>query len=285
MLPDKEQFEELCAAHALGALDPEEQALFDETLANGDAEYQKIYKESIGISYLINSSAKRVAPSPLVKSKLLKRIQQGNKSSFSFSLFFEQVALSLGFGSPRFGLIVTALMFIVVAEIAAFAYFLQTELESAQEKFITYEFLAGEQEKRLSSLSSDLQLKEEILSVLQSSKIEVVIMNGQEVNPSGYGKIIWDPIRKIAILQVSKLPPVPSDKDYQLWFLDKDKHPVSAGVFNPGKNNENYFKVSKIDLPNEKKDITAFAVTIESKGGVPQPTGAMYLLGSPTSRN
>jgi anti-sigma-K factor RskA len=116
--------------------------------------------------------------------------------------------------------------------------------------------------------------------VLQSKKIEIVIMNGLDVNPAGYGKIIWDPERKAAILQISNLPPVAQDKDYQLWVI-KDNKPISAGVFSvEEKDKQNFFKIEELVVSN-RKDINAFAVTLEPKGGVPQPTGDMYLLGQP----
>jgi len=284
MATDKEQFEELCAAYALGALDKEEEALFDDALKNGGDEYRKIFRESIGVSYLINGGIEKVTPSPQVKTSLLREIKLRTKTPFSFSLLFEQTALSLGFGSPRFGLVVSFLLLIVIGEVATYSYLLYRDLGTSERQLSFYESRIVEQQQRLVALTTTLAQKEEVLNVLQSPKIEMVIMNGLEINPSGYGKIIWDPIRKIAILQISKLPKAPTDKDYQLWFLDKNKKPFSAGVFTVSTENENYFKVSEIPVP-DKKDITAFAVTIEPKGGVPQPTGAMFLAGSPSSNN
>ncbi len=284
MTPDKEQFEELSAAYALGALDAEELAIFEETLAAGGDEYQKIFRESIGVSYLINTGIRKATPSPLIKAKLIKNIHRSSRSSFSYSLYFEQLALTLGFGNPRFGLVVSFLLLIVIGEVGTYAYFLYDELDQTEQQITSFESKIQEQHLRLISLTSDQQLKEEVLTVLQSPKIELVIMNGQEINPPGYGKIILDPVRSIAILHVSNLPSTPTDKEYQLWFNVKDQKPVSGGVFSVEKENENYFKVSKMPML-EKKDITAFVVTMEPKGGAPQPTGAAYLLGSPASKN
>lgn len=284
MKPDKEQFEELSAAYALGALDEEEKSIFEEAMAAGGEEYQKIFRESMGVSYMINTGIKKVSPAPLIKAKLLKKIHRSGKTSFSFSLFFEQLALTLGFGNPKYGLVVSFLLLVVIGEVGTYSYFLYHELDQTEQEIASYESKIQEQQLRLISLTSDLQLKAEILNVLQSPKIEMVQMNGQEANPAGYGKIMWDPVRKVAILQVSKLPAVPADKDYQLWFLDKDQKPFSAGVFSIAEKNENYFRVSEIPLP-EKKDISAFAVTIEPKGGVTQPTGAKYLLGASTTKD
>ncbi|MFA5833670.1 MAG: anti-sigma factor [Bacteroidota bacterium] len=285
MASEKEYFEELCAVHALGELDAKEQAVFENMLTHGDKEYQEIYRDSISVSYLINTSLTRVSPRPNIKTKLLNTIRKRSHASFSISEFFEDLAHTLGFGSPQFGLIVSMLLLIVVIEIGAYAYLLYNDLSTTEQQLSSYESLVAEQQLRLTSLTTDIQQKDEILNVLQSPKIEVAIMNGLEVNPAGYGKIIWDPVRKIAILQISKLPSLPSDKDYQLWFLDKNKKPFSAGIFSVAEGNENYFKVSELPLPENKKDITAFAVTLEPKGGVPQPTGTMYLMGEPAFSN
>ncbi|MEW6062393.1 MAG: anti-sigma factor, partial [Bacteroidota bacterium] len=64
---------------------------------------------------------------------------------------------------------------------------------------------------------------------------------------------------------------------------NKEKKPVSAGVFSVTNNQEQYFKIVELPIPEHTDKITAFAVTLEPKGGVPQPTGAMYLLGTPTT--
>lgn len=138
----------------------------------------------------------------------------------------------------------------------------------------------GKQNTRIVALQDELQWRDEALKILQSQRLDMVLMNGLEINPAGYGKIIWDPVKKMAIFQVTNLPTVPQGKDYQLWII-KNKKPVSAGVFSVTSEKEggNYFKVMNLEV-GEKKDFDAFAVTLEPKGGVPQPTGAMYLLGA-----
>ncbi|MBI3578699.1 MAG: anti-sigma factor [Ignavibacteriales bacterium] len=142
----------------------------------------------------------------------------------------------------------------------------------------------GKQNAQIVALQDEVQRRGEVLKILQSQRIDMVLMNGLEVNPAGYGKIIWDPVKKTAIFQVANLPVVPQGKDYQLWII-KNKKPVSAGVFavTSEKEGGSYFKVMSLEV-NERKDFDAFAVTLEPKGGVPQPTGAMYLLGA-TAKN
>lgn len=128
-------------------------------------------------------------------------------------------------------------------------------------------------------LRDELRRKEELLSILQAPRIEVVTMAGVQQS-SAYGKIIWDPAKKVAIFQVSNLPSIPEDKDYQLWIIRKKK-PEPAGVFavRDEKERENVFKVIGWNVP-DRKDVDAFAVTLEPKGGLASPSGQMYLLGN-----
>jgi len=135
------------------------------------------------------------------------------------------------------------------------------------------------QNQRLLAIQGELNRKEELLNVLAAKQVEMVLMSGVPNFPVGYGKIIWDPDRKVAILQVSNLPPVPTDKDYQLWVI-KGNQPISAGVFAVGTSEPAYFKIEQLAVTNPK-EIAAFAITLEPKGGVPAPTGAMYMAGSP----
>ncbi|MDD8019393.1 MAG: anti-sigma factor [Bacteroidota bacterium] len=278
---EKEQFEELCASYAVGALGAhDEKMLFDAIKLGGEA-FEKIFSDYSGTSFLLNQSVVREIPSPKVKLALLNTIQkQEKRSPFSFLVLAERLALSLGFGSPRFGFIVSLLLVVVILEVGTLAYVMHDDAISKEHQIARMESQLNDQQRRTAP-NNGVQTKEEMLAVLQSPKMEMVLMNGQQVNPAGYGKIMWDPERKSAVLQVSKLPALPADKDYQLWFLDKNKTPVSAGVFSVTTDQENMFKVFSLNVP-DKKEITAFAVTMEPKGGMPQPTGTMYLLGATT---
>lgn len=278
MILTKEQFEELCAAYAIGALEADGEVVLFNALEEGGEEFRKIFTESMGVSYLLNQSVTHHTPSPLVKRNLIKKIFKGPKQSYSFSQFFDKIALSLGFGNPRFGFIVSLLLVIVAAEIAFFAYVTVEEVSHRDEQLALYQSTSMQLQQLLALQNENERLKE-ILTVLQSPTIEIVTMNGQEINPSGHGKIIWDPARNIAILQVSKLPAVSSNNDYQLWYFNKEKTPISAGVFSLSAEEQNYFRVSEIPLP-PKEEISAFAVTLEPKGGVTRPTGSMYLFGA-----
>jgi hypothetical protein len=135
------------------------------------------------------------------------------------------------------------------------------------------------QQTKITKLQNEVQKKQQMLSILGARTVDLVIMKGQKVNPEGYGKIIWDPKNQRALLQVSNLPTVPDNKVYQLWLIKNGK-PISAGVFDvSGTSKNSFFAIQQLAKANQQ-NANAFAVTLEPKGGSPQPTGDMYLQGS-----
>jgi hypothetical protein len=136
------------------------------------------------------------------------------------------------------------------------------------------------QKAQVAALKAELAHQQPILALLESPQVHIVVMNGRQPSPQGHGKIMWDSARKKALLYITNLPPAPKDKDYQLWQIVNDK-PMSAGVFNLSTKGDGFFHVEPVDV-NDLKQINAFAVTLEPKGGVPQPTGPIYLLGKPS---
>jgi anti-sigma-K factor RskA len=89
-------------------------------------------------------------------------------------------------------------------------------------------------------------------------------------------KIVWDTQQQRWLLQVYDLPAAPADKDYQLWYVTKDAK-LSAAVFRPDARGRSTIQ---LQLPGNvnAETLAATAVTLEPKGGVPQPTGQFYLL-------
>jgi anti-sigma-K factor RskA len=81
-----------------------------------------------------------------------------------------------------------------------------------------------------------------------------------------------------AVLRVIGLAPPPPGKTYELWWITKQKGPEPAGTFTTEADKE---AVAKVDAPPTGERVMASAITLEPAGGVPKPTGVMYLKGSP----
>jgi hypothetical protein len=91
--------------------------------------------------------------------------------------------------------------------------------------------------------------------------------------PAALAVAVWDPSREQGVLEVSKLPALATEKDYQLWVIDKPSTPpVSAGVFVVDPVTGEAHIVFKATSPSDS--IAKFAVSLERKGGVPKPRGS-----------
>ena len=116
----------------------------------------------------------------------------------------------------------------------------------------------------------------EQLAFLTDPNTVRIPMGGTPLSPQSLAMIYWNKSSKSVYLDVKSLPENPSDKQYQLWFIDPSNKPVSAGVFD-AKTGE-WLKM--IDAP----DAVAFAVTLEPRGGSVNPTmDQMYVIGKVSS--
>jgi anti-sigma-K factor RskA len=97
-------------------------------------------------------------------------------------------------------------------------------------------------------------------------------------SPQAVAVAVWDPAKQEGVLKVDKLPPLKANQDYQLWVVDPQyPNPVDGGVFTvePGTGNARM----AIKAKQPVGAVSAFAVTLERKGGVPKAEGPFVLLG------
>lgn len=260
---NNKDFETLCSGYVLNALSNEDRTDFEEILQQADTPQKKLY-------YQLKSTANQMAfttdsqsPAPGVKEALMRSIEED-----------KTVAVDTEPKSNRFIMAIAASFALLLISTALLFYtFNLNNTIGDKEQIITA------QQVQITQLKNKVQQREELLSILSARTVDLVVMSGMAVNADGYGKIIWDPESNRALLQVSNLPPEPADKDYQLWVIKNNK-PLPAGVFSVNQTDEaSFFKIE--ELPDVSEQAAgAFAVTLEPEGGVPQPTGDMYLLGS-----
>ncbi len=277
------EFIELCAGYATGSLNDEDRERFEVYLRNAGREELEMLSELTGLASMLPLGLEQKSPPTHIKEQLIQRIQTTARAETSAQ---ERTGDLAGrYFPPQAGtrprwlpLGITVVALAMIAGFSLYVVRLMGTIDNQNRQIVVIQKEKAELVTQIVALKNDLSRKEELLKVLSSKQIEMTMLNGLEVNPVGYGKILWDPERATAILQVANLPNIPPDKDYQLWVI-KDK-PISAGVFAVSGNEENFFKIENLAVTNPG-EISAFAVTLEPKGGVPQPTGAMYMIGSP----
>jgi anti-sigma-K factor RskA len=133
----------------------------------------------------------------------------------------------------------------------------------------------GTQEKKISELQNELQRDQEMVGILQAERVEMISLAGVVPGAGMYGKVIWDPVKRNALLQTSNLPAEPPGVQYQLWIL-KEKKYYSVGIFDVTAEKPNTLTMMSLPV-GDTKEIEEFSVTAEPKGGSSQPTGVMRL--------
>ncbi|MFM9943865.1 MAG: anti-sigma factor domain-containing protein [Bacteroidia bacterium] len=111
------------------------------------------------------------------------------------------------------------------------------------------------------------------LEVIQNPDIKPVVIKGLALMPNGLATIYWNPKNSEVYINANTLPQTPEAEQYQLWAI-VDGKPVDAGVFETKEALKGMVKMKNI------AGASAFAVTIEKKGGSLTPTlEKMVLMG------
>jgi anti-sigma-K factor RskA len=114
------------------------------------------------------------------------------------------------------------------------------------------------------------------MGVLAAPDLVSIDLAGQAPAPQASARALWSRARGM-VFTVSNLPPLPAGRVYQVWVVTAQA-PISAGLLTPGPGGaEQTFFNTPPDIPPP----AAVAVSIEPAGGVPAPTGEIYLVGKP----
>ena len=132
----------------------------------------------------------------------------------------------------------------------------------------------------LERVQSENQALARIMDVVNSPKLRIIALGGQAPSPTSQAHVLWSPESKKAVFYAYGLPAPAAGKDYQLWVIEGGT-PRSEGVFPVDDQGKATHVLPEVPDPSA---IGAFAVTLEPAGGVPQPTGPMYLLGAVSSK-
>nr|WP_232342331.1 anti-sigma factor [Hymenobacter negativus] len=129
-------------------------------------------------------------------------------------------------------------------------------LQNEQARFATTSQVV---EKKLGALQQENQ-------VLRNDEFRAVALAGTKTAPTAHARVLFNPATHKVYVDVRSLPPLPADKQYQLWALDKGK-PIDAGVLTVA--------TATGEGLQHMKDIASaqtFAMTVEPAGGSAGPT-------------
>src|SRR5215475_3964484 len=107
-----------------------------------------------------------------------------------------------------------------------------------------------------------------------SPTTKVLAMAGSEV-PEANARVFWDTKAQRWVIYIFNLPAPPSDKDYQLWYVTNNAK-ISATTFTTDAQGQTILRLTL--PPDAITGLAATAVTLEPKGGSPQPTSNKFYL-------
>lgn len=102
------------------------------------------------------------------------------------------------------------------------------------------------------------------LAIIHNENNSIFILHSADSTRQSRARIYWNRYTHETHIDIQDLPDPPADKQYQLWAL-VDSLPLNAGVI------EMKDDISMIPMKNIDR-AEGWAVTLEPKGGSPEPT-------------
>jgi anti-sigma-K factor RskA len=237
-----DDYKERIPAHALSALDAVEKRELEDHLAEC-AECRRDLAEWQATAASLAPTANPEEPSPRVREKLLAQIQSEKSGSNVVPLQRPRRNLWNSLGS--LGSIAAVILFaaLIIAVIVLW------------------------QQNR------QLRQQDELVEILSSPGARMKELRGTNEAPEASARIVFDWSGR-ALLIVKGLPRPPQGKQYQLWFIEGKRAPRPGNTFSTDSGGRGQSAQHILDVD---RDYSVMAVTLEPAGGVPAPTGAIYL--------
>jgi len=259
---NRDEIVELAAGYALGALDEDDRARFEALLDAGDVEARAALRE---FEATVRDVAAETAepPPPAVKAAVMARIDAERRSRGAVT----EILSAPRAAAPRRSPWTVVLVGAMAAGIAAIAVGLAVST--------VYDRRIDQLGRQQAQLQQELARQQELMTILQDPATRIIALAGLPAAPDARGRMLWH-AKAGGLLVTQGLPPAPEGKAYELWVISGKDAPVPAGVFTVDARGVGSIRVAPVAGGGEPD---TFAVTLEPAGGVPAPTGSMYLVG------
>ncbi len=256
---------ELLESYAFGTLDEAERAAVDAHLLTGCAECIGRLRDASELSVRLAQAVPQVAAPPRAKERLFERIHSTQHPTKP-----DRLATRLRFAWTAAAVSAATAGILLWQTVA-----LRREVSDTHRLLAATVADMGKLRTELSSYRADVE-KYKNAMMLGEPGVRFVSLDGMDPNRSSFGSVVTKPDKSAGMLYVYRFPMAPEGKEYQLWGLRDGLPPVSLGMFSVHPDGTAMLTMKSIP---ESTHIVGFAVTIEPKGGMPQPTGMMYVKG------
>jgi anti-sigma-K factor RskA len=254
-----DEVKEIAPLYVIGALDENTAHDLDASLNGANPEQQRVIARWHDVAALLPQALSLQTPAAYLRERLLNRIAEETQQTPIEIAVEESTLKVMAKGNER--------------NLSPFVEPRRAESRTARWLLIAATALLAFTASYLFKRNAELRGK---VDDIISPRTRIISMVGEE-SPQANAKVIWDTKAQQWSIYIFDLPAAPSDKDYQLWYVTKNAK-ISAAVF---RTDEQGRTVLKLTLPPDAlSDLAAAAVTLEPRGGSPQPTGKFYLKAS-----
>jgi anti-sigma-K factor RskA len=255
---NRDEIRDLAAMYALGGLDGEDRVRFEALLRAEDADASIALRE-FETTLVAAAAESSVAPPSSAKAALMERVGSSARASATSAVVqpwrarrvlgpaLWAAALAAGLAAVAVGLSVSA----------------------------SYDKRLDALSREAAVLRGELERQRQLIALVGDPSTAVVALSGLAPAPEARARMLWKPPAG-GLLVAAGLPPPPRGKIYQLWAIVGKNPPVSAGVFGVDDKGSGTLRVPPLSGVGK---VDVFAVTLEPAGGLPAPSGQMYLAG------
>lgn len=208
--------------------------------------------------------SQKVQPPLSLKAKILDAIPDDSKKSRSNGK-------SLILSSYSYWAI--AASWLVTLIVGALAFYYRDQWKQTESKMMALETQRQEMAEQFNFTKLNFEEANRRLSLVSDSSIKRISLKKlPNIAATAFAQVMWNPNQGELFINATYMPTTPEGKQYQLWAI-VDGKPVDAGII-PEEGSLEFVQMKHI------LHATAFAITLEQKGGSPVPTmEQMYVMG------
>lgn len=242
-------------AYVLGTASPAQREEFENHLNN----YPELRRELELVEGTVEEFAQRasISPSPDLKARILGQIDEENVNAISPTR------------QPRWAFAASIAFAFIMSSLTLYYY---SQWKTTSSSLADLVAQSGRIANDYNAVNQKLDKIQNDFEIIESVAFTRVVMKGTENAPEAMASVYWNQRSQEVYLSIQNLKELNQTNQFQLWAI-VDGKPVDVGVFD------------KIDsgliAMKSVAGATAFAITIERRGGVSSPTlEAMQVLGT-----
>lgn len=261
----------LAAPYVLGALETAERQVFEAHLATCEicrAEVRSLQRVADGLALAVPQHT----PAPALRARVLASIPGADRATAPSAVHVHDRP------APPVWLPLAAMLVLAIG-LGAYAFQLHGRLAALEGRVAEAEQRAQVAESQAADARRQAGAAQLAMAVFAAPDVARIELAGLQPAPSASARALWSRDRGM-VFTTSNLPVLPAGRVYQVWVLTASTPPLSAGLVRP---DEGGSAATVFSTPADIPPPVAVAVTQEPDGGVPSPTGDMYLMGKPAN--